>query len=79
LHSSGFLELKAGDVGVIVEHYPPRKGTPEGFELEFFSASGKTVTVVSVPASGIRKAAEGEVLSVREITRSKRAIALPSS
>jgi hypothetical protein len=59
--------LKVGDVGVIVEHYPAREGLPEGFELEFFSASGDTIAVVSVPASNIRKATERDMLSVREL------------
>lgn len=61
--------LKAGDVGVIVEHYPAREDVPEGYELEFFSASGETIAVASVPASNIRKATEREVLSVRELAR----------
>lgn len=26
--------LRAGDVGVIVEHYPARADVPEGYELE---------------------------------------------
>jgi hypothetical protein len=61
--------LKSGDVGVVVEHYPAREGVPERFELEFFSASGKTIAVISVPKSKVRKAREGEVLSVRELAR----------
>ena len=61
--------LKTGDGGVVVEHYPAREGVSEGFELEFFSASGKTIAVISVPDSKIRKAKEGEVLSVRELAR----------
>jgi hypothetical protein len=59
--------LKSGDVGVIVEHYPARESVPEGYELEFFSASGDTVAVVSVPAASVRKATERDVLSVREL------------
>ncbi|MBI4602966.1 MAG: DUF4926 domain-containing protein [Planctomycetes bacterium] len=61
--------LKAGDVGVVVEHYLARQGVPEGYELELFSASGKTIAVVSVPASGLRQAREAEVLSVRALAR----------
>ena len=61
--------LKTGDVGVVVEHYPAREGASEGFELEFFSASGKTIAVISAPISKIRKAKEREVLSVRELAR----------
>jgi len=57
--------LRAGDVGVVVEHYPARGNTPEGYELEFFSATGQTVAVVSVPADQVREASDHEVLSVR--------------
>ncbi len=59
--------LKAGDVGVVVEYYPAREGVSEGYELEFFSANGKTIAVVSVPAKSVRQATEREVLSVREL------------
>ena len=61
--------LRAGDVGVIVEHYPARLDVPEGYELEVFSASGDTIAVVSVPAARVRKATDRDVLSVREIAR----------
>ena len=61
--------LRVGDVGVIVEHYPPRADVPEGYELEVFAATGQTIAVVSVPASAIREATEREVLSVRELAR----------
>jgi hypothetical protein len=61
--------LRAGDVGVIVEHYPAQGATPEGYELEFFAAAGQTVAVVSVPASAIRQAQADEVLSTRMLAR----------
>ncbi len=61
--------LRAGDVGVIVEHYPPHADVPEGYELEVFAANGQTVAVVSVPASAVREATEREVLNVREMAR----------
>jgi hypothetical protein len=50
--------LCAGDVGVIVEHYPARADVPEGYELEVFAASRQTIIVVSVPASAVREATE---------------------
>ena len=56
--------LRAGDVGVIVEHYPARADVPEGYELEVFAATGQTIAVVSVPASAIREVTEHVVLSV---------------
>lgn len=61
--------LCAGDVGVIVEHYPARGDVPEGYELEFFAATGQTIAVVSVPAAAVREASGREILSVRELAR----------
>jgi hypothetical protein len=61
--------LRAGDVGVVVEHYPAKGDAPEGYELEFFAAAGQTVAVVSVPASAIRQAGSDEVLSARVLAR----------
>ena len=61
--------LRAGDVGVVVEHYPGRADVPEGYELEFFAATGQTIAVVSVPAEAIREASGHEVLSARERAR----------
>ena len=61
--------LRAGDVGVIVEQYPATADNSEGYELEFFSATGQTIAVVSVPAAAVREANPHEVLSVREVAR----------
>jgi hypothetical protein len=61
--------LRAGDVGVIVEHYPPKGDVPEGYELEFFTAGGQTVAVVSVPAIAVREAQADEVLSARLLAK----------
>jgi uncharacterized protein DUF4926 len=47
--------LRAGDVGVIVEHYPARADVPEGYELEVFAETDQTIAVVSVPASAVRR------------------------
>ena len=58
--------LRAGDVGVVVEHYAARADVPEGYELEFFTPTGRTVAVVSVTAGDIREARGEEVLAVRE-------------
>ena len=61
--------LRAGDVGVVVDHYEAREDLGAGYEVEFFSGIGETVAVVSVPATSIREAADHEVLSVREFAR----------
>ena len=57
--------LRAGDVWVVVEHYDARGDSPEGYELEFFSARGETIAVVSVPATAVRVAESHELLTVR--------------
>ena len=59
--------LQAGDVGVIIEHYPATAEVPEGYELEVFAASGKTLAVVSAPATFVRRATERDILTVREV------------
>jgi hypothetical protein len=62
--------LRTGDVGVVVEHYEARGDSPEGYELEFFSARGETVVVVSVPATAVRVAESHELLTVRRFRAS---------
>lgn len=62
--------LRAGDIGVVVEHYAAKGTVPEGYELEFFAATGQTIAVVSVPATSVREASAREVLSARELVRS---------
>lgn len=57
--------LRAGDIGVVVESYEGRDGVPPGLEVEFFSATGDTVAVVTLPATSVRDATPREVLSVR--------------
>jgi hypothetical protein len=61
--------LRAGDIGVVVEHYSAQGETPEGYELEFFSARGETIAVVSVPASAVRGVRDRELLAVRAFGR----------
>ncbi len=61
--------LRAGDIGVVVEHYPGRGDVPEGYELEFFAGTGETVALVSVPVTAVRETTDHEVLSVRELAR----------
>jgi hypothetical protein len=61
--------LRAGDVGVIVEAYAASGNVPEGYEIEFYSASGQTIAVVSVPATAVREAQPDEILSTRVVAR----------
>lgn len=45
--------LRAGDVGTVVDrHEVPGKET--GYSVEFFDMTGRTVAVVTVPASALR-------------------------
>lgn len=56
--------LKAGDVGTIVHCYPDNAA----FEVEFLTAEGKTIAVLTLTPEEIRTRAEREILHVREIS-----------
>ena len=58
--------LFTGDVGVVVEHHLATKFYPEGYEVEFFTGDGDTLTVVSVPENKIRAVTGNDVFHVRE-------------
>lgn len=59
-------ELKSGDVGTVVHCYSDSKG----FEVEFVTAEGKTIAVLTLTSSDIRPFAHSEILHSREITPS---------
>jgi len=61
--------VRAGDVGVVVEHYPGRPGTPPGYEVEFFAATGGTIVVVTVPETSVREATPDDILAIRSQAR----------
>lgn len=54
--------LKAGDLGTVVMIH----GDHAGYELEIFSADGRTLDVVTVEASQVRPVRRDDVLHVRE-------------
>jgi len=56
-------ELKAGDVGVVVEVY----NDGQGYEIEFFASDGTTVAVETLLAKQVRKATSKDILHVRNI------------
>ena len=58
--------LKAGDVGTVVHIY--RHG--KAFEVEFMTLDGKTVAIVTLPASHVR------TISGRDITHARELIAV---
>lgn len=56
-------DLKAGDVGVVVEIY----NDGEGYEVEFFASNGDTVAVETLSANEVRPASSKDILHVRSI------------
>lgn len=57
--------LYPGDVGTVVEEYKDRQGTILGYELELFSADGRTLAVSSVPADAVREPTPADRLCSR--------------
>jgi hypothetical protein len=59
--------LCVGDVGTIVERHevPDRE---DGYTVEFFDMTGKTVGLVTVPASLLRAPTPADRPSVRELS-----------
>lgn len=54
--------LKKGDLGAVVELYPP-----DGLEVEFVRASGRTQVVVAVRSQDVRKMSDDDVIAVRQV------------
>jgi hypothetical protein len=60
--------LRAGDVGTVVDRHQVA-GVPEvGYSVEFFDMTGRTVGVVTVPASSLRLPTSADRPSVRELS-----------
>lgn len=59
-------ELKAGDVGTVVErHEIP--GAEPGYSVEFFDMTGQTITVATLPASALRAPTRADRPAVRAL------------
>ena len=56
--------LKRGDLGAVVEIYEP-----DGVEVEFVTASGKTETLVTLNIADVRAVGDDDLVSVRSHTR----------
>ena len=56
------LGLKRGDMGAIVEVY-----TPEDFEVEFVTASGRTQAVTTLHVSQLRPVGPHDIPAVRSL------------
>jgi len=57
--------LRKGDLGAVVEVYEP-----DGLEVEFVTASGRTAAVLTLETQGVRPVADDELVSVRPRYRS---------
>ena len=56
-------ELRCGDIGAVVHCY--KDGA--AFEVEFVTAEGKTVALLTLTQADIRPMADKEILHVREL------------
>jgi hypothetical protein len=58
--------LEAGDVGTVVGVY----SDPPGFEIEFSTLTGDTITVITVPADSVRPIESREISHARRVAHS---------
>jgi len=56
--------LRKGDLGAIVEVHEP-----DGFEVEFVTASGRTAALLTLNARDVRPVANDDLVSVRPCRR----------
>lgn len=54
--------LCPGDLGAVVEVYPP-----DGLEIEFVTASGRTTALVTLKTTDIRAISDTDLVAVRSI------------
>ena len=54
--------LCAGDLGAVVEVYEP-----DGLEVEFVTASGKTQALVTLNVNDVRPVQDGDLVAVRSV------------
>ena len=54
--------LRAGDLGAVVEVYEP-----DGLELEFVTASGKTQALLTLNVNDVRSVRESDLVTVRSV------------
>ncbi len=56
--------LKTGDLGAVVEVYPP-----DGLEVEFVTASGRTTALMTLKFTDVRPISDSDVVAVRSFSR----------
>jgi len=54
--------LRAGDLGAVVEAYEP-----DGLEVEFVTASGKTQALITLNVNDVRPVQENDLVAVRSV------------
>lgn len=59
------LGLRRGDLGAVVEVYDP-----DGLEVEFVTASGRTQAVATLAASDVRAIEQEDLIAVRSLAKS---------
>jgi len=59
------MGLRTGDVGAVVEVHGP-----DGLEVEFVTASGRTAALLTLNARDVRPVADDDLISVRTCRRS---------
>jgi hypothetical protein len=62
-HDVSEHDLKQGDVGAVVHRY----GDQKAFEVEFVTAEGRTVAVLTLSEADVRPVRGSEILHVREL------------
>ncbi len=58
-------DLKDGDIGAVVHVYVDAAA----FEVEFVTAEGRTVAVLTLTAADVRPMGNGEILHAREVAQ----------
>lgn len=59
------FKLKKGDLGAIVQVYEP-----DGLEVEFVTASGKTEALVTLNRKDVRHVGDTDLIAVRSLLKS---------
>ena len=57
--------LKKGDLGAVVQVYEP-----DGFEVEFVTASGRTQALVTLNQEDVRSVGDTDLIAVRSVRES---------
>ena len=56
--------LRVGDLGAVVEVY-----LPDGLDVEFVTASGRTTALVTLKSTDVRPISDSDLVAVRSLSR----------